>query len=160
MHRAGLGAAALGSSALGRHGEAFLGGNLDKLPCLPCRLGSGGGLGARQCPCGLWKLGCWSGEAAASPKSLALTRHSPVSTGMLPRVNGQSQSHAAVNMTVPSQAARGGGADPTWALVWVLFTFYQSVGAVPAAVAPAGLGDRHARVPELVQAIWQFWGPG
>lgn len=58
-----------------------------------------------------------------------------------------------VNETMPAQTACGGGAGTRLGVGLGFFTFYQSVSAVSAAMSPASLGDRHAHVPELVQAI-------
>lgn len=79
---------------------------------------------------------------------------------MLSEANGQSQSHAAVNVRVPVWAARGRGAGTRLGVRLGFFTFYQSISAVSATMSPASPGDRHARVLALVQAISQFWGLG
>lgn len=60
-----------------------------------------------------------------------------------------------MNVRVSAQAARGGGAGTRLGVGLGFCTFYQSVSvlAVSATLFPASPGDRHAHVPELVQAI-------
>lgn len=58
-----------------------------------------------------------------------------------------------MNVRVSAQAARGGGAGTRLGVGLGFCTFYQSVSAVSATLFPASPGDRHARVPALVQAI-------